>query len=552
MDETEIPQQFREYKIQGVIGTGGMGKVYKARHIYLDEERAIKVIHPKNAEKQDKVDSVLRFILEAKVLTKLRHPNLVLLYDFGIMQEDTFFMVMEYIQGESVLSRLQRLKKIPIDEAIRIVREAALGLHSAHQQGIVHRDISPDNILVVKQPDGKEITKVIDFGIAKVLMAQKVTKTGIFVGKPAYSSPEQLSRTGKIDHRADIYSLGATLYHMLTGIIPFEEKNVMRTLQRIMNEQLPAPSSFFSDKHFPKVLDRIIQKTMAKDPNSRYSSMEHFVADLDSILAPRSPSTETQEDFVLKIAHEIRTRLNVIIGYAELLEEDALETDRMRHVHDLRKIVSAGKHLLWFIGQHPKYDAHPDPNWTAQEIAKYWYDRMEWENAIEYWNRSLEESMDKDLIRQNINAAETRLNTEHQLRTQVTEQLHRCNSLLDQKRLVEARKIMDDAERNLSNSYRLKDLKQQWFHLLRRLKSEIDAVLREHSSLAQMKDQIRKAIQTFDDPVPDVPVHPKTMPEKIEPSQPKHLTKDVVVNDKCKPSTHKKAKTSPDQKTEPE
>jgi len=156
--------RIREYEILEVIGKGGMGAVYKARHVLLDDVRAIKVIQSRLAGDKDFID---RFIREARVLTKLRHPNLVQLFEFGTLQEDIFFMVMEYLSGESVLERLRRLTRIPAAQAVKIVREAALGLHSAHQRGIIHRDISPDNLLILKDEIEGEMTKVIDFGIAK-------------------------------------------------------------------------------------------------------------------------------------------------------------------------------------------------------------------------------------------------------------------------------------------------------------------------------------------------------------------------------------------------
>lgn len=464
-----------------------MGKVYKARHIYLDEERAIKVIHRSYVKPHEEEETADRFIQEAKVLTKLRHPNLVLLYDFGALQENTFFMVMEYINGESALTRLKRLERIPIDESLRIVREAALGLHSAHQQGVVHRDISPDNLLIVKQ-DGKEVTKVIDFGVAKILFGKALTKVGLFMGKPHYCSPEQLTRGEGIDHRADIYSLGATLYYMLTGALPFEGKNLIEIISKVVKEEPKPASSHFPSGHFPKALDRILKKAMAKNPDHRYASMEQFVVDLGELIAPDSLEKEPTADFMSGVDHEFRTRLNTIIGYSEMIEEDVKEADSTRYVEELRKISSAGKHLLWLIGAHEgSHDLESGgTSWNNIHKARYWYNKMEWERAIECWQAALDESEDKKTILQWIVAAETRLDTERQIRRQLAEQLQQCNALLDQKKLLEVRAVIDDAERNLSSSYRLKDLKQQWFGILRRLKVEIEAVLKEHAALQIM------------------------------------------------------------------
>jgi len=252
-----IPQQFREYEILDIIGEGGMGEVYKARHIYLDEDRAIKVIRRSMIKKEDQEETIDRFIQEAKILTRLRHPNVVLLYDFGILKQDVLFMVMEYINGESVLSLLRRQERIPIDQSIRIIREAALGLHCAHQQGIIHRDVSPDNLLIVRQEGSKAIVKVIDFGIAKILLKQTINRLDSFLGKPQYCSPEQVTKGAEVDHRADIYSLGATLYHMVTGSLPFQSKSLVETVSKVLKEVPAPPSSHFQDGDFPRALDRI-------------------------------------------------------------------------------------------------------------------------------------------------------------------------------------------------------------------------------------------------------------------------------------------------------
>jgi serine/threonine-protein kinase len=161
--------------------------VYRARHIYLDEERAIKVVHSQFANEEA---FVLRFIREAKMMSKLKHPNLVHLFEFGTLPDGAFFMVQEFIRGESLLKRVQRIGRIPIADGVRFFREAALGLQVAHEAEIVHRDISPDNILIVKDTTGSEIAKVIDFGIAKPLAEQTriYTRTGTFLGKPEFCS----------------------------------------------------------------------------------------------------------------------------------------------------------------------------------------------------------------------------------------------------------------------------------------------------------------------------------------------------------------------------
>ena len=159
-----VGTRIREYEILDVIGKGGMGAVYRARHIYLEEERAIKVIHSALSDDQHFID---RFIREARILTKLHHPNLVQLHEFGTLENDVFFMVLELLRGETAYHRMKRRGKIAIREALEITQSAALGLFNAHQQRIVHRDVSPDNLFLARTGSGQEITKVIDFGIAR-------------------------------------------------------------------------------------------------------------------------------------------------------------------------------------------------------------------------------------------------------------------------------------------------------------------------------------------------------------------------------------------------
>ena len=278
-----IGTQIREYQILDVIGKGGMGAVYRARHIYLDEERAIKVVHSEFAGEEAFVQ---RFIREAKMLSKLHHPNLVQLYEFGTLGEGVFFMVLEFIRGESLLDRIQRMGRIPIGEAVKIVRESALGLHEAHQKNIVHRDISPDNLLIVRDKKGNEVTKVIDFGIAKPLAEETriYTKASMFIGKPEFCSPEQcgiLAEGEVIDHRSDIYSLGITFYYALTGKLPFYSPTPQGYLLKHFSE-IPKPvSTHFPSGEFPLLLEEIISRTLEKDRQNRFSTMEAFAHDLD-------------------------------------------------------------------------------------------------------------------------------------------------------------------------------------------------------------------------------------------------------------------------------
>jgi serine/threonine protein kinase len=290
-----LGKRIREYEILEVLGQGGMGAVYRARHIYLEEQRAIKVIQTRLAQDPNFVN---RFIREAKILTRLRHPNLVQLYEFGTLEEDVFFMVMEFLRGESLLKRIRRQKRIPVLPAARMVRQAALGLHSAHEQGIVHRDLSPDNLFLVHS-DGREVTKVIDFGIAKPNFEtpDHLTATGLFIGKPEYSSPEQcglIEEGGSVDRRSDIYSLGVTFYHMLTGKLPFYSTTPQGYVLKHATESPRPISANFEPGCAPQGLDELLLKMLAKKRHERYPTMEHFIRDLDLLFPPDSEEAVTR------------------------------------------------------------------------------------------------------------------------------------------------------------------------------------------------------------------------------------------------------------------
>lgn len=288
-----IGTRIREYEILEIIGKGGMGAVYRARHVYLDEERAIKVIKAQLAEDKEFVD---RFIREARILIRLRHPNLVQLHEFGSLGDDAFFMVLELIRGESVLQRIHRLTRIPVDQSLRIIREAALGLQNAHHKGIIHRDLSPDNLMLVKDDRGEEITKVLDFGIAKPLFesTQNVTMTNMFIGKPEYCSPEQcgiLEDGEVIDARSDIYSLTVTLYHMIAGKLPLYSRTPQGYLLKHANEIPKQLSTHLPPGTVPKELDLLVEKAFSKKREDRQKSMDDFVSELDAIPMKTAPTT---------------------------------------------------------------------------------------------------------------------------------------------------------------------------------------------------------------------------------------------------------------------
>ncbi len=285
--ESMIGKRVREYDILDLVGKGGMSMVFRARHIYLNKDRAIKIIQT------DLADAFFseRFIQEARILADLHNPHLVQIFEFGSLDGNQLFMVLEWIEGESVKQRVQRLGRIPIGESIRIVQEAAKGLQVAHEKGIIHRDISPDNLMIVKDASDIEFTKVIDFGIAKTSREGTHTRANIFLGKPEYASPEQcgfLHVDQYIDPRSDLYSLGITFYYMLVGKNPFSSPTPQGYLvkhisqkPRPLVEQLPIYEQ-------PELFDNLILRMLEPERDKRQTSVSEFLAELDEIVKKRS------------------------------------------------------------------------------------------------------------------------------------------------------------------------------------------------------------------------------------------------------------------------
>ncbi len=284
--DTLVGKRLREYVILELIGRGGMAKVYKARHALLDEIRAIKFLRPELCEHKE---SVARFHREARVMVRVKNRHVVTLYEFGTVGSELFFLVMEFLRGESLRKRLRSKSWVPTAEAVRIVKQVALGLVDAHKLGIVHRDISPDNILIVPE-EGGEIVKVIDFGIAKSMApgSAKITQAMKLVGKAEYVAPEQIyAPTGDddraVDGRTDIYSLGVTFYELLVGVKPFEASNSKALLAKHLTEE---PKSFSEANplvRVPPAIESLVLRMLAKSPSDRPASMERLYMELAAL-----------------------------------------------------------------------------------------------------------------------------------------------------------------------------------------------------------------------------------------------------------------------------
>ncbi len=265
------------YEIISVIGHGGMGVVYKARHELIDRVVAIKMLKPQLIMD---AASAQRFQQEAKAASRLSHPNVITLFDFGLTPTGQPYLVMDFLQGSSLSELIKRERQLSVDRFVSICSQVCDALDHAHRNGIIHRDLKPGNIMLTTRQGEADLVKVVDFGVAKIMPfagedSQSVTQSGEVFGSPVYMSPEQC--VGEpLDVRSDIYSMGVVMYEMLTGTVPLRGKDIIQT---IMMHKCDLPSPFAQmrpDLHIPDRLEAAVFKALAKDPAKRYQSMSEI------------------------------------------------------------------------------------------------------------------------------------------------------------------------------------------------------------------------------------------------------------------------------------
>lgn len=259
------------YEVLGELGQGAMGVVYKAKDPLIDRVVAIKTINLSLAM-DEKEEYEGRFYQEAKAAGRLNHPNIVTIYDVG-KSGNVAYIAMELLEGRELRDIMNEGALLPIDQVLNIVAQVAQGLAYAHEHGIVHRDVKPSNIMVIR--DGH--VKITDFGIARMASSSVRTQTGMVLGSPKYMSPEQVM--GKsIDQRSDIFSLGVMLYEMLTGQAPFDGENVNAIMYQTLNAVPPPPNMM--NPAIPEMVNFIVAKALAKGVEDRYQNAKDFAADL--------------------------------------------------------------------------------------------------------------------------------------------------------------------------------------------------------------------------------------------------------------------------------
>ena len=277
MPETalSLPTTIGNYRIERELGRGGMGAVYIGVHQLIGKRAAIKVLLPQVSQRADLVQ---RFFNEARAATAIRHLGIVEVYDYGIGDDGNAFLVMEYLEGETLASRLQTHGRLHVPVAVVIARQIALALGAAHRAGIVHRDLKPDNVFLTLDQQ----SKLLDFGVAKLVddagTAGPATVTGAILGTPAYMSPEQCEGSRVVDHRSDLYSLGCTLFLMLTGRLPFLETGIGGLIGAHLHT--PAPALRDHCATASPELAELVARLLAKSPDARFQSADAVAAAL--------------------------------------------------------------------------------------------------------------------------------------------------------------------------------------------------------------------------------------------------------------------------------
>src|ERR1700733_4759091 len=281
------------YLVTKKVGQGGMGAVYEATHTLIGKRVAVKVPLEKYAEREA---IVARLKKEAQLASSIGNEHIIDITDIGNTDDGRTFVVMEYLEGESLAECLSREHQLPEQRILRIATQAASALAAAHAKGIVHRDIKPENLFLLKRKD-QDFVKVVDFGISKSLRAsgeeeeaQRLTQTGMVLGTPLYMSPEQARGDEDLDHRVDIYALGVIMYESIAGRVPFVGSNYLSVISQVLNEE-PKPLREIRPE-VSEELEAIVAKAMAKNRNDRYADADAMLEDLGALSADPTHSTE--------------------------------------------------------------------------------------------------------------------------------------------------------------------------------------------------------------------------------------------------------------------
>jgi serine/threonine protein kinase len=281
------------YLVTRKVGQGGMGAVYEATHTLIGKRVAVKVLLEKYARREAIVQ---RLEQEARLASSCQNEHIIDITDFGTTDDGRTFVVMEYLDGESLAEKLSRETRLPEQRILRIIAQAASALAAAHAKGIVHRDIKPENLFLLRRKE-QDFVKVVDFGISKSLRASdeaeeqpRLTQTGMVLGTPLYMSPEQARGDDELDARVDIYALGVIMYEASTGRVPFIGNNYLSVISQVLNEDAKAPRQLRPE--LSEEFEAIVQRAMSKDRDERYPSALDLLSDITALVDDPTRSTE--------------------------------------------------------------------------------------------------------------------------------------------------------------------------------------------------------------------------------------------------------------------
>jgi serine/threonine-protein kinase len=302
MDDASLIGQLvsGRYRVLSVLGTGGMGRVYLAEHVAIQKRVALKVLHPEYSKRRDIVE---RFQQEAISASRIKHPGVLDVFDFGELEDGSSFIAMELLEGRDLGATLEKFGPLRPELAIEVLVQVCRALDAAHASGVVHRDLKPDNIFLQSGEAGHPTAKIVDFGIARLRdgedLAQapsaeaagkegsdgpkrRLTKTGMIFGTPEYMAPEQ-AQGREADHRSDVYAAGVILFESLTGAVPFTGSTFLEVLNRHVMFAIPHLRDVCPDLVVSQELERVLRRALAKDPAARFGSMREFAEALLSV-----------------------------------------------------------------------------------------------------------------------------------------------------------------------------------------------------------------------------------------------------------------------------
>ncbi len=268
-----------KYRVERRLARGGMSAVYLARQEVLDRPVALKILHPGPGDAEEPETFEERFALEARTLASLRHPNIVVVHDYGETGHGSFYLAMEYVDGLR-LTDLIRGTRIAPARTVRLIQQVSEALAYAHRRGVVHRDVKLSNVMVRVDDQGVEAVTVVDFGLVKLMEVDTgLTSAGLILGSPHFMAPEQ-ARGGLVDHRVDIYAVGVLVFCCITGRYPFHARNAVGTLHAHMHTPPPRLSDAAPEVDLPEGLERLVARCLSKVPDERYPNVEALLADL--------------------------------------------------------------------------------------------------------------------------------------------------------------------------------------------------------------------------------------------------------------------------------